>query len=107
MAQEQEPDAPKCSPGPEKETWTSVHGFFVLMGGIVFREKPDRPEFFPLKSSGEPVLQYTLTLDGFRYLLNEYPSLIPDLGESEIQDKSKSSAFAKTLVCIQGMALAA
>lgn len=45
----------------------------------------------------------TLTIDGLLYLAEYYPHLIPDLSESTIWDKSKASALAKSLVCLQAL----
>lgn len=45
----------------------------------------------------------TLTPKGLEFLKEHgHEKLIPDLSENKIKDKSKGSAFAKTLVCIQG-----
>ena len=48
----------------------------------------------------------TLTPDGLRFLKEKgHDRLIPKVSEERIKDKSKGSAFAKTLVCFQGLYL--
>ena len=42
-----------------------------------------------------------LTLDGLRFLARKDLSLVPDLSRAQIEDKSKASNLAKTLVCLQ------
>ncbi|KAJ4371157.1 hypothetical protein N0V83_004373 [Neocucurbitaria cava] len=44
-----------------------------------------------------------LSADGFRFLLEHEPFLLPDLSRAEIQDKSKASNLAKTIVCLQAI----
>ena len=44
-----------------------------------------------------------LNLDGFKRLLQHEPDLLPDLSLEEIQDKSKASNIAKTIVCCQAI----
>lgn len=74
------------------------------MGGLAVRIKDKDYNYFPMKSLGgeEQMTHLTLTLDGLAYLEEKIPGFTPDLSRSRIQDKSKGSMFAKTLVCFQG-----
>ncbi|RSM05123.1 hypothetical protein CDV31_009757 [Fusarium ambrosium] len=84
---------PKCS---------LVHGYFAAMGGFEFVTGDDY-DIFPRKTSGAKRTALTITPAGLRYLANETPVKIPTIRRSEIEDKSKGSALAKTLVCLQGI----
>ncbi|RSL41831.1 hypothetical protein CEP54_015696 [Fusarium duplospermum] len=77
-----------------------VHGYFAAMGGFEFVTGDDY-DVFPRKASGEKRTGLTVTPAGLRYLVNKTPVEIPKLRRSEIEDKSKGSALAKTLVCLQ------
>ena len=44
----------------------------------------------------------TITSKGLPFLEEKIPGFTPDLSRSRIQDKSKGSMLAKSLVCIQG-----
>lgn len=100
--------------------WTMTHGFFVAMGGIAI-QIPDGGEnevvsentllnFFPARTPAKnqepkPRTSMTLTPEGVEYLKDageDTSRLIPEIPVGHIQDKSKGSALAKTLVCIQG-----
>ncbi|KAK3505191.1 hypothetical protein B0T13DRAFT_31169 [Neurospora crassa] len=108
------------------EKWTMVHGFLALMGGLAIEIRDNDPEindadrianFLPtqnitkvqwerkrlaIKKSQRQRTQLTLTPKGLQFLKKHgHEKLIPDLSENRIKDKSKGSAFAKTLVCIQ------
>lgn len=56
-------------------------------------------------SSGRARDYITVTADGFLNILKLAPHTIPNIPLRRIRDKSKRSAFAKTLVCTQGMHL--
>jgi hypothetical protein len=64
---------------------TQTHGFFIIMGG-----------FHYFSDTG---VHYPLTPDDVGYLLEKGQITLPT--KAEIQDKSKSDWFAKTLVLIQ------
>ncbi|EGO57533.1 hypothetical protein NEUTE1DRAFT_129457 [Neurospora tetrasperma FGSC 2508] len=93
------------------EKWTMVHGFLAAMGGIAIEIRDNDPEinvadrianFLPIQDSQRQRTRLTLTPKGLQFLKEHgYEKLIPDLSENRIKDKSKASAFAKTLVCIQ------
>ncbi|RTE70303.1 hypothetical protein BHE90_015302 [Fusarium euwallaceae] len=82
---------PKCS---------LVHGYFAAMGGFEFVTGDDY-DIFPRKTSGAKRTALTITPAGLRYLVENTQVKIPKLRRSEIEDKSKGSALAKTLVCLQ------
>ncbi|RSL50952.1 hypothetical protein CEP53_008616 [Fusarium sp. AF-6] len=82
---------PKCS---------LVHGYFAAMGGFEFVTEDDY-DMFPRKTSGEKRTALTITPAGLRYLVKNTQLKIPKLRRSEIEDKSKGSALAKTLICLQ------
>ncbi|KAK3494448.1 uncharacterized protein B0T23DRAFT_108572 [Neurospora hispaniola] len=108
------------------EKWTMVHGFLAAMGGIAIEIGDNDPEvdvadrianFLPaqnvtkiqwerkrliINKSQRQRTQLTLTPKGLQFLKEHgHEKLIPELSENRIKDKSKGSAFAKTLVCIQ------
>ena len=94
--------------------WTMTHGFFAAMGGfaIEFHDNDDNTDdsekkilnFFPAKNKvKKPRSLLTLTPEGIQLLKNlGKGSQIPNLPTELIKDKSKGSAFAKTLVYLQG-----
>ncbi|KAF1974371.1 hypothetical protein BU23DRAFT_461731, partial [Bimuria novae-zelandiae CBS 107.79] len=78
---------------------TAFHGQYTAMGGFAL-------EFsHAAKRATSDILRYqrriTLTPDTLKDLAELHPDFIPNISEAEILDKSKASAFAKTLVCIQ------
>ena len=73
--------------------WTMAHAFYATMRGIILQT---RKEFLPEKRD-----RMALTASGVRYLLEHQLDMVPHVREDDILDKSKASAFAKTLVCIQ------
>jgi hypothetical protein len=66
------------------------------MGGFAFDSKFSNPSFIPGN-----VDRLILTPIGLLLLAQEEPSLIPNIAESVISDKSKANWMAKTLVCLQ------
>lgn len=91
-----------------------VHAFLAVMGGIAVEIKDNNPgignkkriaNFIPiqrLKGVERQRTRLTLTPNGLQFLKKlGRESLIPNLFEDRIQDKSKGSAFAKTLIYIQ------
>ena len=90
-----------------KHDWTLVHSYFALMGGfeVVIDGADESTIAFPTMTNGVPRTTFTLTPDGFRLLAENHTDLIPDIPLRKIQDKSKGSDFAKTLVCFQGACL--
>jgi hypothetical protein len=81
-------------------SWTVVHGFYVLMGGLAFDTGDLRPEKKFLPGSRD---RLTLTPKVVKVVAEKEPSIIPEISEAEILDKSKANQFAKTLVCIQAL----
>jgi len=101
---------PEKGPGgspTRKHEWTLAHSYLALMGGfeIVIDGADENTAAFPTMTNGEPRTTFTLSPDGFRLLAESHPDLIPDISLRKIQDKSKGSNFAKTLVCFQGACL--
>jgi len=77
------------------------------MGGFVIRIKDKDYNYFPMKSLGgdDQMTHLTITSKGLPFLEEKIPGFTPDLSRSRIQDKSKGSMLAKSLVCIQGRCL--
>ena len=76
------------------ETWSRVHGFYAIMGGLALR--PVRNEFLPGN-----IKRVTLTPAGLRFLFEHTPHLIPHISKEDIQDKSKADGVEKFLICAQ------
>ncbi|KAI8156329.1 hypothetical protein K4K49_010958 [Colletotrichum sp. SAR 10_70] len=74
-----------------RHKWDMTQCFYAVMGGFVV----DRPACGE-ESGGERV---TLTPEGIRLL--SFLGKLPEIHESQIQDKSKADWMAKSLVCIQ------
>ncbi|KAF5356516.1 hypothetical protein D9757_013527 [Collybiopsis confluens] len=68
--------------------WTVTHGMFLVMGGFVLNDR------------SEERLEI-LRVDTLETLLSGGEVTLPHIAESEIMDKSKGDALAKTLVLIQ------
>ncbi|KAJ3957093.1 hypothetical protein N0V92_006332 [Colletotrichum tropicale] len=77
--------------GLSRHKWDMTQCFYAVMGGFVV----DRPACGE-ESGGERV---TLTPEGIRLL--SFLGKLPEIHESQIQDKSKADWMAKSLVCIQ------
>jgi len=72
------------------------------MGGLAFHHEK-LGEYLPKEAPGGRTRDcITVTADGFLNILKLAPHTIPNIPFRKIQDKSKGSVFAKTLVCIQG-----
>lgn len=80
----------------KNHAWTRAHSYFALMGGFAFEIDKQLPNCFPRERS-----RLTLTTQGLRHLAQVDPTLIPDISEAYINDKSKADWFAKALVCMQ------
>jgi hypothetical protein len=85
---------------PKRQPWTSVHSFYVVMGGFVFDSSKYLPQDKFLPGHRDRI---TLSPKGVCFLAEHEPSLLPDLSESEILDKSKANQLAKGLVCLQAL----
>lgn len=79
-----------------KNPWTRTHSHFALMGGFVFDADDSQVNFMP-----GTYTRITLGPRALLKLASVEPVLIPDISESDINDKSKASWLAKTLVCLQ------
>jgi len=97
----------------KKHPWTFVHSQFATMGGfeILFEDGSELENLRKALPRGRTAARnddrnlptrLTLTAHGLSVLAKRAPHLIPDLSLETIQDKSKGSAFAKTLICFQG-----
>ncbi|KAK3401108.1 hypothetical protein B0T20DRAFT_348875 [Sordaria brevicollis] len=119
---EENPPTVAVKPGGK---WTMAHGFLAVMGGIAIEMRDNDPHgnahkinnFFPTTEFTDikwerkwyrtnkrqrQRTRLTLTPKGLQFLKDDgYEKFIPDLSKTKIKDKSKGSAFAKTLVCIQ------
>jgi hypothetical protein len=83
------------SPRPLAE-WTKIHAHYALMGGFAFSTHRSEINILP-----EDITRAVLTTQGLLHIIKYFPDLIPDISEEAIEDKSKASALAKTLVCLQ------
>ncbi|KAI8306341.1 hypothetical protein K4K59_011544 [Colletotrichum sp. SAR11_240] len=77
--------------GLSRHKWDMTQCFYAVMGGFVV----DRPSCGE-ESGGERI---ALTPEGIRLL--SFLGKLPEIHESQIQDKSKADWMAKSLVCIQ------
>lgn len=83
-----------------KNEWTIVHSYFALMGGFCIRDVDD-PEVLNFMPPSHPRL--VLTRQAILFVAKNEPSLIPDISEAFIRDKSKADGLAKALVCFQAV----
>ncbi|KAF6823200.1 hypothetical protein CMUS01_10802 [Colletotrichum musicola] len=74
-----------------RHTWDMTQCFYAVMGGFVI----DRPAY----GHEAGVERVTITPEGIRLL--SFVGKLPEIHESQIQDKSKADWMAKSLVCIQ------
>lgn len=79
-----------------KNPWTRTHSHFALMGGFVFDADDSQANFMT-----RTYTRVTLGPSALLKLAELEPTLIPDILESDINDKSKASWLAKTSVCLQ------
>ena len=86
-----------------KHKWTIVHSYFAVMGGFAVQIADDEPNFFPTLADGKGRhIRLTLTPEALIYLEERVPGLVPDISKLQIEDKSKGSILAKSIVCFQG-----
>ncbi|KAK4896025.1 hypothetical protein LTR27_005881 [Elasticomyces elasticus] len=81
-----------------RHPWTIVHSHFALMGGFAI----DLAAFDENLVPGKPE-RLRLTVDGLKLMTRFDPTLLPDVSREAIQDKSKASPLAKTIVCLQAL----
>jgi hypothetical protein len=94
--------------------WTIVHSYFATMGGFAVQvsDENGHKNFFPWHGHKNffsrrdakmgRYVRLTLTPEGLLYLEERFPGIIPNLSRTSIEDKSKGSMFAKSVVCFQG-----
>ncbi|KLO14733.1 hypothetical protein SCHPADRAFT_825899 [Schizopora paradoxa] len=82
--------------------FTLVHGFYAVMGGYVFDvgSSGDNEEDDGGGNNGTRA-RMTITPNGFLFLLERDPFLIPNLSVKSITDRSKSSNLGKALLVLQ------
>jgi hypothetical protein len=87
-----------------KLEWTFVHSYFAAMGGFALEIQDIERNFFPMKGSskGRPT-RLTISDKGLLFLEERFPGTIPNIPRARIEDKSKGSILAKSLVCFQGL----
>ena len=81
-----------------RHRWTHVHSFFALMGGFVFDTSGATPNFLL-----DGTTRLSIRPEGLHYIAENAPSLLPDISEEDIRDKSKADGLAKFLVCLQAI----
>jgi hypothetical protein len=90
----------KAAPPPPRRIhrWTIAHSFLAVSGGLVFdtTDLPYNEKFLPGFRN-----RVVLTKEAILKVAEREPALIPDIPEASINDKSKASALAKTIVCVQ------
>ena len=69
--------------------------FLRYYGGIRHRLEGEE-SFLPGHRRG-----VTLTANGIRFIAERFPTLLPDVLEEDIVDKSKAGVLVKSIVCIQ------
>ena len=85
----------EARPHSNPEEWGMKHAFYSIMGGFVI-DVESEASFLPGQRKS-----MTLTAKGIQYIAERFPTLLPDVSEEEIADKSKAGALAKSVVCIQ------
>ncbi|KAK3632039.1 hypothetical protein LTR22_020779 [Elasticomyces elasticus] len=81
-----------------RHPWTIVHSHFALMGGFAIDLPASDHNIVP----GKPE-RLRLTIEGLKLMASIDPKLLPDISREAIQDKSKASPLAKTIVCLQAL----
>ncbi|KAK5714038.1 hypothetical protein LTR15_010945 [Elasticomyces elasticus] len=81
-----------------RHPWTIVHSHFALMGGFAIDSSVFDHNIVP----GNPQ-RLRLTVEGLKLMAKVDPALLPDISREAIQDKSKASPLAKTIVCLQAL----
>ena len=79
----------------KEEKWGMKHAFFAILGGFVIDIEGEESFLFGQRRS------MTLTAKGIQQIAEHFPTLLPDISEDDIADKSKAGALAKSIVCIQ------
>lgn len=74
-----------------------VHSYYAVMGGITI-DDTNISLFNPNRYTG-----FSLTRQGIRWIAKNAQDVLPDLSAGEIWDRSKASAIAKTVVCLQAI----
>ncbi|KAF2635759.1 hypothetical protein P280DRAFT_473662 [Massarina eburnea CBS 473.64] len=81
------------------QEWSMTHSYYAAMGGFAVDISHDEIHFL----ASTKHTQFKLTPEGFLWVQKWRPELIPTIRKAEINDKSKASALAKTLVCLQAL----
>ncbi|KAK5683659.1 hypothetical protein LTS10_005193 [Elasticomyces elasticus] len=81
-----------------RHPWTIVHSHFALMGGFAI----DCAAFEENVVPGEPE-RLRLMVEGVKLIATIDSTLLPDVSREAIQDRSKASPLAKTIVCLQAL----
>jgi hypothetical protein len=92
----QQPETPETQR--QRHPWTRTHSFYALMGGFAIDTRKCKQNFLSHNRN-----RMILNPDAFKHLIQFEPDLLPDLSLEEIQDKSKASNIAKTIVCCQAI----
>ena len=81
-----------------------MHSYYAGMGGFAIQIDDSIGNFLPLESfeREKRFTRLTLTPEGLVFLEEHSRGFIPDQSRTEIEDRSKGSMFAKSLVCFQG-----
>jgi hypothetical protein len=81
-----------------RHPWTRTHSFYALMGGFAIDTRRCERKFHSHNRN-----RMILNLEGFKCLLQHEPDFLQEISLEEIQDKSKASNIAKTIVCCQAI----
>ncbi|KAK0647994.1 hypothetical protein B0T16DRAFT_370227, partial [Cercophora newfieldiana] len=101
---EETPDNPAPKLYGRKHKWTMAHSYFAVMGGFAVQIADGVPNFFPATADGKNRhVRLSLTPEALIYLEEQLPGITPDLPKSLIEDKSKGSILAKSIVCFQAI----
>lgn len=91
-----EPKSPIQQNAAATSSWTRVHGFYGIMGGLALATT--NKTYLP-----RGVERLVLTPAGIRFLYEHAPELLPQISEEDIKDKSKADGLEKFLICAQAI----
>lgn len=90
--------ASAISTRPLHHPWTMTHSMYAVMGGFAIDTSNTETRYLP---NGRQSM--TLATKGLKFIAKYDPGLLPNILESEVQDKSKADTFSKALTCAQAI----